>query len=94
MICEGFGVPLLEAMYFDVPVVAYAAAAVPYTLGQAGILVEDDDYGTVTERLHRVITDTTYRSQILTGQRRRLRDFAPQKVKAMLKLYLDELLDE
>ena len=91
---EGFGVPLLEAMYFDVPVVAYAAAAVPYTLGQAGILVEDDDYGTVTERLHRVITDTTYRSQILTGQRRRLRDFAPQKVRAMLKLYLDELLDE
>jgi glycosyltransferase involved in cell wall biosynthesis len=91
---EGFGVPLVEAMHFDVPVVAYAAAAVPYTLGQAGILVEDDNYAAIAERLHWVITDTTYRSQILAGQRRRLRDFASQKVQAMLKLYLDELLDE
>jgi glycosyltransferase involved in cell wall biosynthesis len=90
---EGFGVPLLEAMYFDVPVVAYAAAAVPYTLGQAGILVEDDNCAAIAERLHQVIIDPAYRNEILEGQRRRLRDFTPQKVKAMLKLYLDELLD-
>jgi len=37
---EGFGVPLLEAMELGVPVVAYAAAAVPETLGGAGILVD------------------------------------------------------
>jgi glycosyltransferase involved in cell wall biosynthesis len=91
---EGFGVPLLEAMYFDVPVVAYAAAAVPYTLGQAGILVGDDTYAAIAERLHHVITDTAYRSAILAGQRRRLRDFALPKVQAMLKFYLDELLEE
>jgi glycosyltransferase involved in cell wall biosynthesis len=90
---EGFGVPLLEAMYFDVPVVAYAAAAVPYTLDQAGILLEDDNCAAIAERLHQVIIDTAYRNEILEGQRRRLRDFTPQKVKAMLKLYLDELLD-
>jgi glycosyltransferase involved in cell wall biosynthesis len=90
---EGFGVPLLEAMQFDVPVVAYAAAAVPYTLGPAGILVEDHNWAAIAERLQRVITDTAYRSQILAGQRRRLRDFTPQKVKTMLKLYLDELQD-
>jgi L-malate glycosyltransferase len=40
---EGFGVPLLEAMELGVPVVAYAAAAVPETLGGAGILVDDKD---------------------------------------------------
>jgi glycosyltransferase involved in cell wall biosynthesis len=76
---EGFGIPLVEAMHADVPVVAYAAAAVPYTLGQAGILVADGNYAAVAERLHRVITDTVYREQILAGQRRRLRDFAPKK---------------
>jgi glycosyltransferase involved in cell wall biosynthesis len=91
---EGFGIPLLEAMHFDVPVVAYAAAAVPYTLGQAGILVQETNSPEITERLHQVITDTAFRSQILAGQRRRLRDFAPQKVKSMLKLYLNELLGE
>jgi glycosyltransferase involved in cell wall biosynthesis len=90
---EGFGVPLLEAMYFDVPVVAYAATAVPYTLGQAGLLVEDHNFAAIAERLHRVTTDTAFRGQILASQRRRLKDFTPQKVKAMLRLYLDELLD-
>ena len=38
---EGFGVPLLEAMELGVPVVAYAAAAVPGTLGDAGVLLDD-----------------------------------------------------
>src|SRR5690348_17771683 len=32
---EGFCVPLLEAMAFDVPVVAFHAAAVPETLGRS-----------------------------------------------------------
>src|SRR5258705_405489 len=34
---EGFCVPLVEAMAADVPVLAYAAAAVPDTLGGAGV---------------------------------------------------------
>ena len=34
---EGFCVPLIEAMAADVPVLAYAAAAVPDTLGGAGV---------------------------------------------------------
>jgi glycosyltransferase involved in cell wall biosynthesis len=91
---EGFGVPLLEAMYFDLPVIAYAAAAVPYTLGQAGILVHEKNFSTIAELVHRIISDEPYRAQILAAQRRRLKDLAPQKVKAMLRLYLDTLLEE
>ena len=30
---EGFGIPLVEAMFFSVPIVAYRAAAVPETVG-------------------------------------------------------------
>ncbi|MGH9123021.1 MAG: glycosyltransferase, partial [Acidimicrobiales bacterium] len=40
---EGFCAPLLEAMQLGVPTVAYAAAAVPETLGQAGILLGGKD---------------------------------------------------
>lgn len=38
---EGFCVPLIEAMAQGLPVVAHAAAAVPDTVGGAGVLLED-----------------------------------------------------
>ena len=36
---EGFCVPLLEAMAFDVPVIARACAAIPETVGDGGLLL-------------------------------------------------------
>ena len=44
---EGFCVPVLEAMELGVPVVAYAATAVPETVGDAGLLLDDKDPLTV-----------------------------------------------
>ncbi|MGC8480341.1 MAG: glycosyltransferase family 4 protein [Acidimicrobiales bacterium] len=40
---EGFCFPVVEAMRNDLPVVAFAAAAVPETIGDAGVLVQNDD---------------------------------------------------
>src|SRR6266576_2335507 len=48
---EGFCVPLLEAMAADVPVLAYAAAAVPETLGGAGVLFQPKDLELASEML-------------------------------------------
>jgi L-malate glycosyltransferase len=46
---EGFCVPIMEAMELGVPVVAYAAAAVPETLADAGVLLYDKDPLVVAE---------------------------------------------
>ena len=40
---EGFCAPLIEAMEMSVPVVAYRAAAVPETVGDAGVLLDSKD---------------------------------------------------
>ena len=40
---EGFCVPLVEAFYKQVPVLAYAATAVPATMDGAGVLYDDKD---------------------------------------------------
>lgn len=40
---EGFGLPVLEAMALDTPVVASATTALPEVVGHAGMLVDPDD---------------------------------------------------
>jgi glycosyltransferase involved in cell wall biosynthesis len=35
---EGFGVPLIESMWFDIPVLAKANSAIPETLGEAALM--------------------------------------------------------
>jgi glycosyltransferase involved in cell wall biosynthesis len=86
---EGFCVPLVEAMAADVPVVAYAAGAVPETLGGAGILFSPKDLEVAAELLGSVVYDRDVRARVLEGQRQRLPDFAPGRVAERLRAALD-----
>ncbi len=72
---EGFCVPLLEAMAFDVPVLARACAAIPETMGDGGLLLPEWA-GTelVAEAICRVVEDDTLRRDLVTRGRRRLRE--------------------
>jgi glycosyltransferase involved in cell wall biosynthesis len=82
---EGFCVPLVEAMAADVPIVAYAAGAVPETLGGAGLLFAPKDLEVAAELLGSVVYDRSLRGRVLDGQRRRLLDFAPARIEARLR---------
>ncbi len=65
---EGFCVPAVEAMATGLPVVASARAAIPATVADAGLLVDDpDDAVLVAGVLHRVLTDPTLR-HVLVGR--------------------------
>lgn len=88
---EGFGKPLIESMYFDVPVVAYAATAVPYTLGDAGVLIHEKDYPVIAELINLIVTDDDLRAQLLAGQRARFQDFRQETMLRRLRGYVDAL---
>ena len=60
---EGFCAPLLEAMATDVPVLAYAAAAVPETLGGAGVQFAPKDMEYAAELLGALAFDDDLRAQ-------------------------------
>ena len=86
---EGFCVPLVEAMAADVPIVAYAAGAVPETLGGAGLLFSPKDLEVAAELLGSVVYDHDVRAGVLDGQRRRLQDFAPARIEQTLSQMLE-----
>jgi glycosyltransferase involved in cell wall biosynthesis len=81
---EGFCVPLVEAMAADVPVLAYAAGAVPETLGGAGVLFSPKDLEFAAEMLGTLVYDRPVREAVIEGQRRRLADFAPARIEQQL----------
>jgi L-malate glycosyltransferase len=65
---EGFCVPIAEAFYTRVPVVAFAATAVPATMDGAGVLYEDRDPGHVAALADAVLGDTALYERILARQ--------------------------
>ncbi len=77
---EGFCVPLVEAMAADVPVLAYAATAVPDTLGGAGVQFAPKDLELAAELLGKLAFDDKVRGDVIAGQRRRLGDFGDARI--------------
>ncbi len=91
---EGFCVPLLEAMTFDVPVIAYDACAVPETLGGSGIVVDDKDPAFLARIMDAAAKDEALRSHIIRMQRERLKHFEYEHIKEMLQDYLRRFIEK
>ena len=72
---EGFCLPLMEAMHFGIPVMAYGAAAVPDTMAGAGILIHEKNYPAIAEMAAFICDNPEFRRKIVEGQYRRLDEF-------------------
>lgn len=77
---EGFCVPIVESFHKGVPVVAYAATAVPATMNGGGVLYDTRDPAAVAGLMHAVLSEPDLRERILASQdealdRHRRQDF-------------------
>jgi glycosyltransferase involved in cell wall biosynthesis len=85
---EGFFVPALESFYFKLPVLAYNCTAIPYTLGGAGILVNEKRYAEIAELIQRTLDDQQLRQQLIAQQTARLEFFQKDRILATLFQHL------
>jgi len=65
---EGFCVPLVEAFYKEVPVLAYAATAVPATMDGAGVLYDDKNPRHVAALIDAIVSNAALEDQIIDAQ--------------------------
>ena len=72
---EGFCVPLLEAMHHRVPIVAVAAAAVPETVADAGVLLVSRSPTEFAAAIHSVLANESFRERLVAAGVGRLDDF-------------------
>ena len=85
-------VPIIEAMWFDVPILAYKSSAVPETLGEAGMLfTSKDDLLQVAALAKLLVRDTSLRMKILAAQRKRRVHFLPEVVWEKLDMLLEQM---
>ena len=89
MVCmsehEGFCVPLVEAMYFDLPIVAFASSAIPETLGKGGLLLDSKDPQVAAAAIDRMLRDRELRGKIAEERKARLARYRYDQVSAKMK---------
>lgn len=89
---EGFCMPLLEAMHENVPVVAFAAGAIPETVADAAVVLPEKDPASVAAALDRVVTDADLQQRLIAAGRRRVGDFSLEASQARFSVVLQEAL--
>ncbi|MGE0863859.1 MAG: glycosyltransferase family 4 protein [Vicinamibacterales bacterium] len=89
---EGFCVPLIESFHMGVPVVAYAATAVPATMDGAGVLYTNKDPMHVAALLDAVVGDRDLRDRIIDGQYAALDRLEARDFGGTLLRFVDQML--
>jgi glycosyltransferase involved in cell wall biosynthesis len=89
---EGFCIPVVESLVHRVPVLAFAAGAVPETLEGAGVLFREKDYAALAEMMGRLCSDAALRAGVLRAQDERLARYEARDLAAELRDLLSPVL--
>jgi glycosyltransferase involved in cell wall biosynthesis len=89
---EGFCVPLIEAFYKRIPVLAYAATAVPATMDGGGVLYDTTDPFHIARLMNAVVSDSGLQDDILASQDAALDRLLARDFGATLLRFVEELL--
>jgi glycosyltransferase involved in cell wall biosynthesis len=82
---EGFCLPLIESMYFGLPVVAFDAGAVAETVGAGGIVVKEKRHAEIGSLIHQLSQPGVLRSQMVEKGMERVRAFSFDTFKARIQ---------
>jgi L-malate glycosyltransferase len=89
---EGFCVPLVEAFYKQVPVLAYAATAVPATMDGAGVLFDDRDPRHVATLMDTILTDPGLQDAIVESQNAAVERLRSKDFRGTVLRFVDRIL--
>lgn len=95
-ICESFGFTLVEALQFQLPIIAANTVSNCEILGVDGEYFEKDDYFTLFKKLHAAMSDEQYYLNLVKNSSNRSRFYSWEKTaNLMLSLFLNrrELID-
>jgi glycosyltransferase involved in cell wall biosynthesis len=81
---EGFGIPILEAMNCDTPVITSNITSMPEVAGHAALLVDPFSVDSISSALLSVYKDEAIRNTLIEKGRKRKHDFSWDKTAVAL----------
>ena len=81
---EGFGIPILEAMYCDVPSITSNTSSMPEVAGNAGILVNPYDIDNIAQAMAKMWSDKSFRKDLISKGRFQRQQFTWDKTATKL----------
>ena len=89
---EGFGIPIIEAMYCDTPVLASNVTSLPEVAGNAAIYADPYDVQSIAEQMIQIATDENLRKDLIEKGRIRRQNFSWDKTAEGLWHCIEELI--
>lgn len=84
-LCEGFGLPPLEAMSFGAPVASSSSTCLPEILGEAAHYFDATDIEDIIQRVHEAATDEILRQRLVAAGRERIKKYSWLKMAAEIR---------
>jgi glycosyltransferase involved in cell wall biosynthesis len=91
---EGFGIPIVESFFCDVPVVTANVTSMPEVAGDAALLVDPFDIDSISDALHKIATDANLRQSLIEKGRERRKMFSWQKTSERLWCSMEKLIEQ
>jgi len=89
---EGFGLPVLEAMVYGLPVVASRTSSLPEVGGEAALYVDPQDPSDIAENVRQVTENSSLRERMIAQGLARAREFTWRRTAEMtLRVYEEAL---
>ncbi len=74
--CEGFGLPALEAMMFDLPVIGSNVSSIPEVIGNPEAMFDPFSIASISQLMARLIEDETFRADLTTHAKKQRTKFS------------------
>lgn len=90
---EGFCVPLVEAMFFNLPIIAYDSTAVGSTLGKAGVLIREKQPLETAGLINYILNHLELKEDMIQRGMERLKDFEHSKIEERFIKYIKACIE-
>lgn len=88
---EGFGIPLVEAMASEIPIICSSVSSVPEIAGDAAVIFNEMDPENIAEAIWQVYTNEMLRKDLVEKGRQRRKDFSWKQCAEQTVEYLKEM---